>query len=338
MRRRGLPLGLSLVLPVLLAGLIGGAGFAVCQDPDPVPRGLGAPDASAVIAELGFNTLPAAVPVLYPAEFGEEFENRARDRQVRLLEARAFWWNLIGALPESGLLFVDSPRWTACATSRSYGFPATRIWSDSHGLLTMLPVETATTFSEDAAVAARVAPTVHRSHLLAHGLADEAGAAACTEAWSWILLGESLVGTLRIEAPAWWQRRLVGATAAVLFLSSPRGRELAPDQLTILEAWSRFWTGYAESVALDLRTCGTGPPEDGGPASLELDARLFLLGQEIWHRQGTDAFGLYRRAWPIGSRFATVAAALDTLTAVMPGIAESAERLCEPRREEPPRP
>jgi hypothetical protein len=327
--------GLLLVV-VVAAALPALAGGIPEQDTARPPRGLGAPDAGAVITGLGFEVLPAALPVLYPPDLGAEQVERIRRRQVNLLEARAFWWNMIGALPEGGMIGVDSARWTACGVPQAYGFPATRVWSREYGLLTLFPLEENTTFSEDAAIAVQVAPPVHSSRLLAHGLADEAGAAAYTEAWSWVLLGESLASSLRIEASAWWQRRLVGASAAALFLSSPRGAELAPGLADVLDAWTWFWTGYARPVALDLRTCAVSPPVGPGPAGLELDARLYLLGHRIWQAWGADCFDRYRQAWPIGSRFESVTAALDTLLAVMPGLDEWPERLFSPRPEEPP--
>jgi|GEM_PF-4250820 len=307
------------------------------QEPDRPPRGLGAPDAGTVIIDLGFKVLPGALPVLYPPDQPGDLATQMRRRQVALLEARAFWWNMIGALPEGGVIGVDSAHWTACGLTQAYGYPASRVWSREYGLLTLLPLDPGTTFSEEAAMAVQVAPPIHSSRLLAYGLADEAGAAAYTEAWSWILLGESLVSSLRIEASTWWQRRLVGASAAALFLTSPRGAELAPGLANVLDAWCWFWTGYARPVALDLRGCAAAPPVGPGPQGLELDARLYLLGRRIWSSWGTDCFDRYRQAWPIGSRFASVTAALDTLLAVMPGLDEWPERLFSPRPEEPPR-
>jgi len=235
-----------------------------------------------------------------------------------LLEARAFWRNMLGALPEGGLLIADSPSWIALRPDRQYGFPGTRVRTHGDGLLTMMAIEVTTDFGEAAEEIFMLAPVSMRGTLLAADLASAAGADRYAEAWKWINLGEGLAEGLRIGAVLWWQRRLLGAVAGRMFLKSHRGRQLAPGAAAALEAWGWFITRYFRRAAVSLSEAAAAPPSGRQYEILELDARLLNMGGAIWDRYGVGAFGRLRGAWPSDARFDGLDEMLEALWEQMP--------------------
>jgi hypothetical protein len=282
--------------------------------------------------------LPGPAPVLAAgAELPDE--RSLKRRQVALLEARSFWWSLLSGMPDTGLLVVDSPAWTALGLPGSYGTPGVTVFTETDGYLAVVPADRSQ-FAEEAARAAEVAPIADRALLIAAGMEGGEGAGCYAEAWSWVTVAEGLPGPLRIGAQTWWQRRIVGAVGARLFLAAPRGRELAPGTLEVLEGWTRFWTGYlgevAEPLTDHIRTPPVGPDPRPG---LELDARLYRLAVAMADRYALEAVERLRRAWPEDAAYETWTEALDALWVEMPGLREEWEpRLLLIPPEPPPAP
>jgi hypothetical protein len=211
--------------------------------------------------------------------------------------------------------------------------------TEGDGLLTLLPAERTSQFSEDAAEAARISPLSARGPLIAHGLASKEGAAAYARAWVWVLHAEGLAESLRIRADLWWQRRLLGSVAACLFLESPRGEELAAGTLDALAAWSEFWLSYLHPRAISLAGAIGSPPTGDMRGILELEARLFTLGRELWRTHRLDAFGLFRSAWPMDLTFEEPLEALEALWSAFPDRRKDWEwRLMTPLEPPPPPP
>jgi hypothetical protein len=252
-------------------------------------------------------------------------ERALKQRQVTLLEARSFWWSLLSGMPDTGLLVVDSTAWTALGLPGSYGSPGVTVFTGTDGYLAVVPADRSR-FAEEAARAAEVAPLSDRAVLIAAGLEGGAGAQRYAEAWSWVTVAEGLPGPLRIGAQTWWQRRIVGGVCARLFLAAPRGRELAPGMLRVLEGWSRFWTGYLAEVAEPLTDHIRTPPGGADPRpALELDARLYRLAAAIADRYALEAVERLRRAWPEDAAYETWTDALDALWVEMPGLRQEWE-------------
>lgn len=295
---------------------------------------LGAPDVSEILRDLELNRLDPPMTILYTGE-APALREYARRWQVAMLEASAFWQNMLGAVSDGGLLLVDSPVWTALRPDRSHGMPATRVMTENEGFLTLLPVESSTAFSEFAGETATIAPLEYRGPLLAHGLASPEGAAEYTRAYAWVLLGEELAAGLRIGTESWWQRRLVGSAAAWMFLESPRGRELAPGALEVLETWGRFWRDYLKSVSLGLQVVASSPPAGDPRTIVEMDARLLGIGEAFWRISGSSLFDKMRRAWPFDSHFESIEETLESLWKQVPELESWENILLNPRGDPP---
>jgi len=300
-------------------------------------RRLDAPDVTGIVRDLGFEHLTPPAPVLY-LDRVEGARSVARQLQIAFLEANGFWRSMLGGfIAGTGVIFSDSPVWVALRSDRTYGFPATRVMVEGDGLMALLSLEGSTQFSDDAAETAQVSPLNYRGPLIAHGLASKEGAARYARSWAWVLYAEGISGSLRIRNDFWWQRRLVGSAAACMFLESPRGEELVPGTLVPLEVWSEFWTGYLNPRAISLADAGRQLTTDDPRVILELDARLFQLGRELWHAYGPPVFALFRSAWPVDVTFEDPLAALEAMWTSFPGQRELWEwRVLTPR--EPPQP
>ncbi len=323
----------GLTVLIFLLTLLPGTGYSrpdtgLVQDPG---RGLShIADVTEIAVDLDLQKLDPPVPILFVAA-SPDLSETARRWQIVMLEARAFWRNMLGALPDGGLFLVDSASWAALTTGLEYGFPGVRVRTRRDGVLTLLAFEEATAFAEAAEGVFRAAPLAMRGPLLARDLASVAGAARYSSAWVWVQLGESLAEGLRIRADLWWQRRLIGATAAWMFLGSPRGRELAPDDLHALQAWGWFIGSYFQRIAVSLSSAMTSPPSGKQYEVLEFDARLLNMGRAIWLQYGTEAFERIRRAWPHGVAFKQLQDILDALWAQMPELKDWEMVLLDPR-------
>lgn len=287
-------------------------------------------DVSEILASLAVERLQPPAAVLYIAGV-PGLDIRARNWQIALQEAWAFYRSLLGVAPDTGLLLVDSAVWTALLPDRWYGFPSVTVSSRQDGLLAMLAIETGTTFSKEAVTAARIAPLAHRGMLLARNAGTRAGAARYAESWVWVQFAEGMVADLRIGSQSWWQTRLAGMVAAWMFLESPRGRELAPGAAESLESWSWFWREYLKPIAVGLTTANRIPPAGDPREALELNARLLAMGRAIWQEYRLDAFPRLRRAWPHDARFEGIREALDALWAAMPEMEPWETALLTPR-------
>ena len=291
-------------------------------------------DVTDVLADLDLQKLDSPVPILFVDGY-PDISEAALQWQIVTLEARAFWRNMLGALPDGGLLLVDSPGWVAMTTGLEQGFPGVRVKTRQDGVLTMLASEETTAFAEAAEGVFRTAPLAMRGPLLARGMATAAGAVRYSNAWVWVQLGEGLADGLRIRADLWWQRRLIGATAAWMFLGSPRGSELAPDDMHALQAWGWFIGSYFQRIAVSLSSVVTSPPSGRQYEILEFDARLLNMGRAIWLQYGTGAFERMRLAWPHGESFEQLQDILDALWAQMPELRDWEMVLLDPRNVDP---
>ncbi|MFC1627563.1 methyltransferase family protein [Gemmatimonadota bacterium] len=327
------------VLYLIFTLFAGSIAFAAqsFSSPQGFSQRLDAPDVTEIVRDLGFEYLTPPAPVFYLDRF-EGARSEARQLQVAFLEANGFWRSMMGGFIEgTGVIFSDSPSWVALRADRTYGFPATRVQVEGNGLMTILSLEGSTQFSEDASETAMISPLNHRGPLLAHGLATKEGAARYARSWAWILYAEDISGSLRIRSDLWWQRRLVGCAAACMFLESSRGGELVPGTLEPLDAWSEFWTGYLNPRAISLAEAGWRPPTEDPRVVLELDARLYQLGRELWRVHGLAVFALFRAAWPIDVEYEDPLATLEALWTSFPEQREAWEwRVLTPR--EPPQP
>ena len=304
------PLWLALAIPAAAAVWAQHAGEAPTAP---------APDVTQLLAGTDHVRLPPPSPVV---AVGIERPDRARlrERQIVLQEARTFWRGLIGVSPDPGLLLVDMAAWTALGLEGAYGRPGAAVRTEPDGILAVLPVTTSV-FAEEAATAAGVSPYAARGVLLASDLLSEEGADSYAEAFSWVVVAEGLTSRLRIGSRSWWQTRLVGSAAAWLFLSAPRGADLAPGAARALEGWARFWTAYLEPVAVSLATAVTVPPASADPRlAVELDARLVLMGLDMLSAYGLETFGLLRQAWPLDTEVRTLDEALAALWEQMPEL------------------
>lgn len=287
-------------------------------------------DVTEIVDDLDLQKLDPPVPILF-IDTSPDLSETAHRWKIVMLEARAFWRNMLGAVPDGGLLLVDSPNWVALTTGLEYGFPGVSVKTSQDGVLTMLAFEEETAFAESAEGVFRIAPLAMRGPLLARNLASVAGAVRYSNAWVWVQFGEGLVDGLRIRADLWWQRRLVGATAAWMFLRSPRGRELAPDDRHTLQAWGWFIGSYFQRIAVGLSSAFTSPPSRKQYEVLEFDARLLKMGRAIWLQYGTEAFEKMRRAWPHGVAFDQLQDILDALWEQMPELKDWEMVLLDPR-------
>ncbi len=328
--KKGAP-GLTVLIALLI--LLPGTGYSrpdngFFQDSG---RGLShIADVTDIVDDLNLQKLDPPVPILF-VDASPDISEAAYRWKIVMLEARAFWRNMLGAAPEGGLLLVDSPNWVALITGLEYGFPGVSVKTRQDGVLTILAFEEATAFAEAAEGVFRISPLVMRGPLLARNLESVAGAARYSSAWVWVHLGEGIADGLRIKADLWWQRRLVGATAAWMFLGSPRGRELAPDDLHVLQAWGRFIGSYYQRIAVGLSSALTSPPSGKQYEVLEFDARLLNMGRAIWIQYGTEAFEKMRLAWPYGESFDQLQDILDALWAQMPELKDWEMVLLDPR-------
>lgn len=304
---------------------------AIGQGAPKGPVRLAGPEITDVLPGFALSRLAPPVPVLYPDSDPALYAG-AREWQIALREARTFWRSLLGAAPDMGLLLLDSPLWTVTGLEEFYGFPGSVAYSRPDGRLALLAIEQETTFSEEAAKAARVAPIAYRGKLLAADLASAAGAARYAEAMVWVVFAEDMVGGLRIGSRSWWQARVVGAAAAWLFLESSRGRELAPGVVASLEGWGWFWREYLRPIAVGLSEAVQAPPGGDPRLRLELDARLIAFGRAIHRQYGRDAYVRFRRAWPHEAVYVNLKEALDALWAQMPELKAWETVLLEPRR------
>jgi hypothetical protein len=323
---------------MLLAGIalpqMPGTGAADRQVSPPID-----PDVTEALSGLHLERLPPPLPVFFgPADRAEAVTaGRARERQILLQEARAFWRNLLDAvLPDGGVVWVDSAVWTVLRNDLWYGFPGAAVNTSGDGRLALLAAGRSTTFGEHAATAFQVAPLGFRGRLVAAGLGTAEGAAGYAEAWTWVVCAERLTDELRIGTARWWQRRLVGAAAAWLFLEAPRGRELVPGEDRALEEWGRFWTGYLAPAAVGLAAADAAPPAQDPRARLEMDARLLLFARQMLTRYGLESFERLRRAWPVDAPYAGPAGALDALWTTMPELRAPGEVLLRPAGPVPP--
>jgi len=298
---------------------------------------LDAADVTAIVGDLGFQRLQPPAPVLYLDRF-EGAGSEARALQIALLEANGFWRSMTGGFIEGGgVIFTGSQEWAALRSDRSYGFPAVRVMTAGDGLLTILPAESTSQFSENAAETVRISPLSARGPLIAHGLASEAGAASYVRAWLWVLHAEGLAESLRIKTDYWWQRRLLGGAAACMFLESPRGAELAPGMDESLMAWSEFWMAYLHPRAIGLATTGRRPPTGDLREILELEARLFTLSRELWRQHRMPVIERFRSAWPVDGESADPLEALEAFWSAFPEQREEWEwRLLTPLEPPPP--
>jgi hypothetical protein len=304
------------------------------QGPPPID-----PDVTATLSGLHLERLAPPLPVLFGPAGGPEAvtADLARRRQILLQEARAFWRNLLDAvLPDGGVVLVDSAVWTALRSDLWYGFPGAAVNTRTDGRLALLAVGPESTFGDHAATAFQVSPLKFRGRLVAAGLGSGEGAARYAEAWTWVVCAERLTDELRIGTDRWWQRRLVGAAAAWLFLEAPRGRELVPDGVSALEEWAGFWTGYLAPAAVGLAAADAAPPAADPRSRIELDARLLLFARRMLDRYGTGTFDRLRRAWPVDAPYRGAPAALDSLWAAMPELREPGEVLLRPPGSGPP--
>ncbi len=300
---------------------------------------LGEPDVTDLLPGLPLIRLDPPLPVLFaasaeglPAGSVTVTRSEARELQVRLLEARAFWRRLLDAsLPDGGVLWIDSTLWTALDPEVWYGFPGAAVRTRSDGRLALLAVGPATDFSEAVMTAFRVAPLAHKGRLVAAGRGSIAGAAAYARAWTWVVVGERLTEGLRIGTPAWWQQRLVGAAAAWLFLEAPRGQELDPEAAEDLEVWSGFLTVYLRPAAVSLATAEASPPRDDPRSTLELDARLLLLARGMVRQYGVGAFERLRDAWPVDGSYDGAAVMLERLWTALPALRGPGAVLLDPQ-------
>ncbi len=319
--------------PLLAAGWIIGSTISPAQTTGlPTQAGADAPDVSDIVEDLSLKRLDPPLPVLF-VDTSPSSRQSARRWQIMLLEARAFWRNLLGSAPDGGLLLVDSSTWVALRPDRWYGFPGTSVWTRGEGRLTLLAVEEITEFGEMADWLFRLSPVAYRGLLLAHRLASPEGGARYAQAWTWLLLGEGIAEGLRIGVDAWWQRRLVGAAAVWMLFDAQRGRELAPGAAEALEAWGWFLQHYLNRKAVSLSTAAESPPAGEQDEILELDARLVAMGKALWQEYGVDVFARMRRAWPLEAEFENHQEALDALWQQMPEMASWESTLLEPRRE-----
>lgn len=290
----------------------------------------GIPDVSRVVADLGMARLGPPVPVRFerdpPAAAG-----RARSERQSLLEARAFWRNLLGAQVEGGLLIADSAVWTAMVPDTWYGLPGMRVRTREDGLLALVAAHGPTRFGEEAGELAAIAPTAVRGLLVAHGLDSVEGAERYADLWRWVLVGEELADGLRIGAHRWWQRRIVGAAGAWLFMEAPRGEELVPGGAEVLRSWSWFFRSYYRSIARPLSEAGTVPPADDLRLRLELDARLLAFGRDLYGRYGEELFVRLRSAWPLDAPEMDTDEALDLLFEHLPELDHWRRWLEDPR-------
>ncbi len=328
----------TVVLYLIVILFEGSIAFAAQPSPlfqQEISRRLDAPDVTEIVRDLGFDRLAPPAPVLYLNRM-EGIQSVARQQQIAFLEANGFWRSMMGGfVTGGGIIFADSPVWVALRSDRSYGFPATRVITEGDGLMTILSTEGPTQFSEDAAETARIAPLRFRGPLIAHGLTLKEGAARYAAAWAWILHAEEISESLRIRTDLWWQRRLVGGAAASMFLESPRGTDLEPGTLEVLEAWSDLWTGYLKPRAIGLAGAGWRPPADDPRVILELDARLFTLSRDLWRIHGLPVFERFRAAWPVDVEFEDPLDALEALWSSFPDQREAWEwRMLTPQ--EPP--
>ena len=324
---------LGLTVLITLLTLLLGTGYSrpdngFFQDPD---IGLShIADVTEIVVDLDLQKLDPPVPILF-VDASPDISEAAHRWQMVMLEARAFWRNMLGALSDGGLLLVDSPNWVILTNGLEHGFPGVSVKTRQDGVLAMLAFEEATAFAEAAEGIFRIAPLAMRGPLLARNLASVAGAARYSSAWVWVQLGEGLADGLRIRADLWWQRRLIGATAAWMFLGSSRGRELAPDDLHALQAWGWFIGSYFQRIAVGLSSALTSPPSGKQYEVLEFDARLLNMGRAIWLQYGTEAFERMRRAWPHGVAFDQLQDILDALWAQMPELKDWEKVLLDPR-------
>jgi hypothetical protein len=304
------------------------------QSPPPID-----PDVTEALSGLHLERLAPPLPVLFgPAGGpGAVTAGDARGRQILLQEARAFWRNLLDAvLPDGGVVWVDSAVWTALRADLWYGFPGAAVNTRTDGRLALLAAGPGTTFGDHAAIAFQVSPLKFRGRLVAAGLGTAEGAARYAEAWTWVVCAERLTDELRIGTGRWWQRRLVGAAAAWLFLEAPRGRELVPDGVSALEEWAGFWTGYLAPAAVGLAAADAAPPAANPRSRIELDARLLLFARRMLDRYGTGTFDRLRRAWPVDAPYRNASAALDSLWTTMPELRGPGEVLLRPAGSGPP--
>jgi len=290
----------------------------------------GTPDVSGVVADLGMARLDPPVPVRFEPHRPAAAE-RARSERQTLLEARAFWRNLLGASVEGGLLIGDSAVWSAMAPDAWYGLPGMRVRTREDGLLALAAADAPTRFGEEAGELAAIAPTAVRGLLVAHGLDSVEGAERYAELWRWVLMGEELADGLRIGAHRWWQRRIVGAAGAWLFLEAPRGEELVPGGAKVLRSWSWFFRSYYRSIARPLSEAGSALPADDLRLRLELDARLLAFGRDLYGRYGEELFGRLRSAWPLDVPGMDTGEALDLLFEHLPELDHWRRWLDDPR-------
>ena len=104
-----------------------------------------------------------------------------------------------------------------------------------------------------------------------------------------------------------------------------------------LDVWSEFWTGYMNPRAISLAAVGWRLQADDPRVILELDARLYLLGRELWRIHGPEVFALFRSAWPVDVEFEDPLAALDAMWTSFPELRDEWEwRVLTPQ--EPPQP
>ena len=320
----------ALLSVILAAGLVGPGAPVRGQVTAIGPVRLAGPDISRLLDDLEAGRLDAPARIVF---FGSDpaVEERARNWQLLLLEARTFWRSLLGAGSETGVLLLDSPVWVACGFETFHGFPGVVATSRQDGRLAVLAMESETTYAEEALTAARVSPLECRGMLIAHDLMSIEGAARHAEAMAWIAVAEDLVGGLRIGTQSWWQARLIGAAAAWLFLDSPRGQELSPGTVDVLEAWGWFWRSYLNTIAIPLADAVQAPPGGDHRLLLELDARLIAFGRAIYDSYGREAFERFRRAWPHDASFENLPEALDALWREMPELQEWEAVLLTPR-------
>lgn len=328
------PLGATVATPLLAVLMIAGYSHPGVR-PVQAPAGdlPDIPDVSDIVRDLALERLDPPIPVLY-VKSSPSLSRSARRWQILMLEARAFWRNVLGSLPDGGLILVDSPAWVALRPDREYGFPGTRVRTRPDGVLTMIAVDSISGFGEAAEELFLLAPIALRGLLLARGLASADGAGKYAGTWVWVQLGEDLTDGLRIGARLWWQRRLVGATAAWMLLESPRGKELAPEAARAMDAWGWFLRRYFNRTAVSLSTAAVAQPSGEQYEVLELDARLLAMGRAIWRQYGVDAFARMRRAWPHDIRLEGVGKTLDALWMQMPEMRLWEAVLLDPQSEE----
>ncbi|MFO7767995.1 MAG: hypothetical protein R6W82_03430 [bacterium] len=321
----------AVLLSLLL--LTVGVGTALSQEgPHPWLRAV--PEVGGLLSDLQLARLEAPCPARFPAD--DAAASRARALREDLLEARAFWRNLLGATVDGGILIGDSAVWTAVLPDTWYGMPGARVRTREDGLLAVVAADRPTRFGEEAGELAGIAPTAFRGLLIARGLDGVEGAERYADLVRWVLLAEELSDGLRIGARSWWQRRLVGAAGAWMLLASPRGGEIEPGGAGVMRSWGWFFRSYYRDIASPLSAAGDMPPEGDLRRRLELDARLFALGRELVEHRREETFARLRTAWPVDAPGMDTAEALEALFEQFPDLDHWLGWLEDPRRTIPP--